>query len=1237
MCCFNQLFNKREKMLATEGGCQELVIRPNLEKPTAFQKAAARFTIISVLSRKVNTKPAVLRNDSVPLRFPEIQAFAPKEVSTMSSANFLPSQCDGHLASVDERSNENIEDKNGETKDHNGINGDVADGLKHGKCGNQETSHSGKDSKVSKKVTNDQEKQSDPFDYMKERKLSEPVLSPRKRINVMTPKLTRCRSTVDVRDNEKPKVLRELGGYKFFAKPSDTTESTSSRKTYNNRVNENKNTNEVSALKKIIAEQKENITNREKHLLHLEKKLALLEHENSKNRKQISNFREKLKDCSGTVDYLRREKETLASERDRLSFTLLTCEHELNELRAQNTNLVTEYESAEHSRKIAVGHLQEVERVCHESHQEKPDPTQKRTAEKSSKILEEKSEKKITQLNLMKEAVEKLRIEREALQNEHKKLSSFFAENLKKVADKVRDIKSKLKEVPGNSLCTVSENSIHEVISSVNVTSAQDVFLEPDEAATVSEDVSELDAFKGKLGFNEQSIDEVANQIRDLENRKKSLLEARFAMIQEFQAGGEVPEDWDTDKSSTDVEEKVESETGGGDRKRSRVTKKIRKLERTLSMDHGVGKLDCIQKLCKKLEECEQRIHELEATNSELRAEHEDMEEEAKYLKYVLSYRGDVMKAQMQNEFETKMAAMKDELAKCKKSQTSRSEVAALTKRNNALEEEVRRLHEELSTLLENLPALQAVKRTSSTNSEYNISTSDISTNFADVSSNLDNSKAGEDISGHADNVSGNINLYGTAESGDGLDVAGAKSQNDNSNSNNDGDSSQNPDGGNSQNPDGETKQSLEEKVIQLAEEKRVLLLSMQTLTSQWATRADCSESDSSFSRNVTALEANLHEVEQENAFLSETLQRIRNVLEEEHEHENNSEQADKILKLKQELQHLDTKVKVCGSRNCTIDQDIARANAVCARHEARISELEMEIYRLHEEKKSLLSSIVRVQTDPNFTLSDDVNESSVTNTSDVMLDDVTNGSVTDVVDAVQRPSMMDNVVDYGGGAGYDDLGRIHNPLVKTVSRDEEVQVNMSREDIYGLLGYLQRDLDKLRTALDQDGIARSKAEKDGINDPNSCSRQNSVEEVQQLNKELKDLGHHTHVLEERLQESESIRCDLHRTISIATDMATEERQKCEELTRTKTALEKEMLKLAKENRDLREGLETLSRARKRRNSRPFRASPSSDTHEDEECRVMYLPRVKAQNFSESEFSDMDSPVVESKSFSRTT
>ena len=357
-------------------------------------------------------------------------------------------------------------------------------------------------------------------------------------------------------------VLRELGGYKFFAKPSDTIETSSKRKTYN-RADENKNTNEVSTLKKTIAKQKENITNREKHLLHLEKKVALLEHENSKNKKQVSSFREKLKDSSGTVDYLRREKETLASERDRLNFTLLTCEHELNELRTQNTTLVTEYESAEHSRRIAVSHLQEVERTCQESHHEKPDPVLKRTVQNSSVTLEKNSEELIAHLNSMKDVVQILRSEKEALQNEHNNLSSFFAENLKILFGQVRDMTSKREEVPANNLHTVPENSPHEVIPSEQVTRDEDVFLEAKEPTTDSEDVSDLDAFKNKLKSNEQCIDELANQIRDLENRKKGLLETRFAMIQEFQAGGEVPEDWETDMSGNDAEEKVENETKG--------------------------------------------------------------------------------------------------------------------------------------------------------------------------------------------------------------------------------------------------------------------------------------------------------------------------------------------------------------------------------------------------------------------------------------------------------------------------------------------------------------------------------------------------------------------------------------------------------------------------------------------------------------------------------------------------
>ena len=356
-------------------------------------------------------------------------------------------------------------------------------------------------------------------------------------------------------------VLRELGGYKFFAKPNDTSDPSSKRKPYSNRVNENKNTNEVSVLKKTIAEQKENITNREKHLLHLEKKLSLLEHENSKNKKQIASFREKLKDCSGTVDYLRREKETLAAERDRLSFTLLTSEHELEEMRTQNMNLVTEYASAEHSRKIAVSHLQEVERVCQESHQEKPEPVLKRVVQNSSTSSGMNSEKLIAQLNAMKEALGKLHHDRETLKSEHSNVSLFFTENLKNLLHQVRDLESKRKEISGSN--APSGNSSQGIIPSVELTSSNEVFEEHADSTSDVDEVNELDGFKKKLKSNEKCIDALANQIRDLENRKKGLLETRFAMIQEFQAGRDDVGDWETDMSGNDTEEKVENENEG--------------------------------------------------------------------------------------------------------------------------------------------------------------------------------------------------------------------------------------------------------------------------------------------------------------------------------------------------------------------------------------------------------------------------------------------------------------------------------------------------------------------------------------------------------------------------------------------------------------------------------------------------------------------------------------------------
>ena len=139
-------------------------------------------------------------------------------------------------------------------------------------------------------------------------------------------------------------------------------------------------------------------------------------------------------------------------------------------------------------------------------------------------------------------------------------------------------------------------------------------------------------------------------------------------------------------------------------------------------------------------------------------------------------------------------------------------------------------------------------------------------------------------------------------------------------------------------------------------------------------------------------------------------------------------------------------------------------------------------------------------------------------------------------------------------------------------------------------------------------------------------NRPSPAPDAEKLNKQMKELGEHTIVLQEKLDESEAIRSDLHRAISIATDMATEERQKCTDLMGTKTSLEKEMLKLAKENRDLRDGLETLSRVRKRRSL--SRASLTREREEDDGCES-YLPRAKSRNYSESEFSDVYSPIPE--------
>ena len=100
----------------------------------------------------------------------------------MSSTSVLPARRDGHLPSVSEGSNENVEDGKGENTGCNGINGDVVEGVEDSESVKQGTKNSVKDFGVvngNEKEGSNEGKHGDPFDYMKERKLSEPVLSPR--------------------------------------------------------------------------------------------------------------------------------------------------------------------------------------------------------------------------------------------------------------------------------------------------------------------------------------------------------------------------------------------------------------------------------------------------------------------------------------------------------------------------------------------------------------------------------------------------------------------------------------------------------------------------------------------------------------------------------------------------------------------------------------------------------------------------------------------------------------------------------------------------------------------------------------------------------------------------------------------------------------------------------------------------------------------------------------------------
>lgn len=330
--------------------------------------------------------------------------------------------------------------------------------------------------------------------------------------------------------------------------------------------------------------------------------------------------------------------------------------------------------------------------------------------------------------------------------------------------------------------------------------------------------------------------------------------------------------------------------------------------------------------------------------------------------------------------------------------------------------------------------------------------------NIADVSSNLDSSVSGEEVSEGTDSVSRNSAQDSQSKAAESESSPGNSSVI----SQKDADSSQNM--------SSDAALSLEDQVSQLTEKKRVLLMSMLALKGQ-----NGAESDASFSRNVDVLERSFREIEQENACFSETLQRFRDVLAENREHENESGEESIVSKLKGEIQRLDARVEASRSQGLSFEKDNSKVEAIlsCARHEERISELEMEIYRLHEEKKSLLSSIVRLQADPNFTLSDDVNDSDLTNDNDVIDNTILNND--NISDSLAKKDIAVVARDtVSTSQGDDGIASEHHPLVKTYSRDEEVQVNMNREDIYGLLGFLQRDLDKLKTAFDEEGLKRS-------------------------------------------------------------------------------------------------------------------------------------------------------------------
>ena len=177
--------------------------KSGLGKSSAFLKTGARITILSVLSRQVKNQTAVLKNSKLIKEFPEKESKLQDnqndkfKANSMSSTDALRIQSEGSSPAVKTGTNEvvagNVTGNIGSARIPNGIpEQDGNDQDTNGRHANgvvvNSSSFSRNEPVVSKNCVNSSTKHgkspqngntNTPFDYMKERKLSEPVISPR--------------------------------------------------------------------------------------------------------------------------------------------------------------------------------------------------------------------------------------------------------------------------------------------------------------------------------------------------------------------------------------------------------------------------------------------------------------------------------------------------------------------------------------------------------------------------------------------------------------------------------------------------------------------------------------------------------------------------------------------------------------------------------------------------------------------------------------------------------------------------------------------------------------------------------------------------------------------------------------------------------------------------------------------------------------------------------------------------